>query len=120
MNARISQSKQRTHTAPGSVEKSSPVNPRTSGTRPDNFAATLCTHRATLKSADARLCIHSPTENTSGGPLCMHNPMFPAKILPLCMHRVTLSANTLSLRTEKRSFWTKMPPFHQEKPTKNT
>ena len=120
MNARISQSKQRTHTAPGSVEKTSPVNPRSRITDIGNSAHTLCMHNAAQKSADARLCIHSRTENTSGCPLCMHNPMFSAKTLPLCMHRAILSANTLSLCTKKHGFWTKTPRFHYRKPTKNT
>lgn len=120
MHAPSSQNTKRTHTAPGSVEKASPITPRTSGTRPGNTAARLCTHSPAQNSAGARLCIHSPTFSVKNLPLCMHNPTFSAETLPLCMHSPTLSANSLSLCTKKRSFWTKNTRLSPRKLNKNT
>ena len=104
MSAQASQSNQRNHTAPGSVAKSSPINPRTRSTRSGNSASTSCMHEPTFSADPLPSCMHEPTLSTKTLSSCMHEPTFRAKTLPSCMHEATLSAKTVSSCTKERSF----------------
>lgn len=109
MNARTTQSTERTHTATGSVRQN-----RRSTPRP------LLGYEPAQNFLRGRWFMIQPTQNFPRGRwIVIQGTQKPLKARWI-MIQATLSANTLPWISKKCSFWTKTTPFQLSKPTNNT